>query len=135
MTPHQEPVEEEKKGWFRRRKEEAPLSDDDWINRVVRTWRVNEMPLKSVIHLVDQLHINVEVYTYMDVSFQEPIEHWLARKGATVQVTCYDDLAHLAEDMRYNRGVHTLFTPYEQDAKVIGWHRATVVNTDGTFGF
>lgn len=136
VTPEPEPVEEKKgllKRWFG--KDEPIVDDDDWRASIVNKWRVNEMPLRSVIHLQEQLGIGVEVYTYYDDSMKDTIEHYLARKGANVQVYCYGDVRHLAEDMKYNRDVHTLFTPYEDDARVIGWHRATVVNPDGTFGF
>lgn len=136
VNVHAEPQEEPKSIWQRlRRKEEEPLSADEWKNHMVSRWTVNEMPLKSVIHLQNQLGIGVEVYTYFEDALKEVIEHYLARKGADVQVYCYGNLDNLKDDMKYNRDVHTLFTPYENDAAAIGWHRATVVRPDGTFGF
>ena len=45
----------------------------------------------------------------------------------------YEDLEMLRDDFKYNRDVHTLFTPYEDDAAMLGM-RATVVLPDGTFG-
>lgn len=142
MMPQPEPEPEEgavaRRFWQRKTKEDefAPVvSDKEFIAREMRRWKVNEMPLKSVIHLSRKLMIGVEVYTYMDPAWHETIEHWLARKGAVVQVYHYDDVVHLAEDLKLNRDVHTYFTPYEEDAKIIGWHRATVVNPLKTFGF
>jgi hypothetical protein len=133
MTPVVERPEE--RGLLSRifdRKRPVPV---DTKEMMVRTWRPNEKPLKSVIHLNDHLGIGVDVYTYLPSGFKEDIEHWLARKGASLPVYCYDDWAHLAEDLKFNRDVHTYFTPYEEEAKIIGWHRATVVSPDNTFGF
>lgn len=141
MTPQPEPepeVSEERRRWWQRKKEdpkfEPILEDDNFVRREMRRWKANEMPLKSVIHMTQQLGLGVEVYTYMDVAWNEAIEHWLARKGAVVQVHHYDDVQHLVEELRFNRDIHTYFTPYESDAAIIGWHRATVVNPLGTFG-
>lgn len=139
VTPEPLPVPEEKPNLLRRiwssKPEDAPLTNIEWKKSVVSRWRVNDKPLKSIIHLTQQLGIGVEVYTYYEEDMKETIEHWLARKGADVQVYCYANLIELSDDMKYNRDVHTLFTPYEDDAKEIGWHRATVVTPDGTFGF
>lgn len=139
MTPLAEPEVVEEKGFFSkfRKKDQGPkiVDDDSYVQREMRRWRANELPLKSVIHMTTKLGIGVEVYTYYDPAWHEIIEHWLARKGASVQVYHYDDITHLAEDLRYNRDVHTYFTPYEQDALILGFHRATVVRPDGTFGF
>ncbi len=137
MTPRFEPEKEKKRKLFSFRKEEEdqPLTEERYIQAAVRSWQPNELPLKSVIHLTNQLSIGVDVYTYLDPIFHEAIEGWLARKGAHVNVYHYDDVDHLWSDLKYNRDVHTLFTPYEEDARKIGWHRVTVVNPDGTFGF
>jgi len=48
-------------------------------------------------------------------------------------VYSYDNLNDLRDDFKYNRDVHTLFTPYEDDAAMLGM-RATVTRPDGTFG-
>ena len=137
MTPlaEPEPVEEKTRFWQRKPKDMPIIDPDSFVQREMRRWRPNELPLKSVIHMTTKLGIGVEVYPYYDPAWHEVIEHWLARKGANVQVYHYDDITHLAEDLRYNRDVHTYFTPYENDAAILGWHRATVVRPDGTFGF
>lgn len=108
--------------------------DPDWIKAEVRKWSPNDLPIKSVYHMVNQLDIGVEVYTYLDSELVDAIEHYLARKGISVQVYSYFDIVDLDESFRYNRDVHTLFTPYEEDARTLGF-RATVVRPDGTFGF
>lgn len=112
---------------------EPSLPDKD-MDKIVRSWVPNEMPIKSVIHLTKQLGIGVEVYTYYPEDFVEPIERWLGRKGISVNVHSYDDVMHLKEDFMYNRDVQVLFTPSERDAQILGI-RATVVLPDKTFGF
>lgn len=131
-----DPENEPTRRWWQRKRHVEPITEgDEYVRGIVRRWRPNEYPLKSIIHLQERLGIGVEVYTYYDPSFVPEIEHWLARKGAHCQVYAFDSLRDLQDEMKYNRAVHTLFTPYEDDAKAIGWHRATVVNPDGTFGF
>lgn len=127
ITRQEEPP---KRRFFRRDKE---LTDDEWVKQEVRRWRVNEMPLKSVYHMVNQLDLGVEVYTYYEDDLVDSVEHWLARKGINVSVYAYSDLDTLIDDFKYNRDVHTLFTPYEEDAAILGF-RATVALPDGTFG-
>jgi hypothetical protein len=121
---------EKRKSFFRRGKEQ---DEEEWVRAEVRTWRANEMPLKSLYHMVNQLGLGVDVYTYMEPELAEAAEHWLARKGISVVVYPYEDFEMLRDDFRYNRDVHTLFTPYEEDAGMLGL-RATVVRSDGTFG-
>jgi hypothetical protein len=128
--PLPQPVAEKSRWW---RKPET-VTDVPEIEQIARLWKPNDMPLKSVIHMINQLGIGVEVYTYLDQEFHEAIEHWLARKGAAVNVYHYLDVNDLQEDFKFNRDVHTLFTPSQNDAFILGL-RATVVNPDGTFGF
>lgn len=122
---------DKKRRLFRRLEQE--MGEEEWIRSEVRKWAVNEMPLKSIHHMVNHLDLGVEVYTYMDEALVPAIEHWLARKGISVSVYPYEDLEMLRDDFKYNRDVHTLFTPYEDDAAMLGM-RATVVLPDGTFG-
>jgi len=122
--------EPEKRRLFRKDK---TLSESEWVQSEVRKWKVNDMPLKSVYHMVNQLDLGVEVYTYLEPELADAAEHWLARKGISVTVYPYEDIESLRDDFKYNRDVHTLFTPYEQDAAMLGI-RATVVRSDGTFG-
>lgn len=120
----------DKRRLFRREREET---EEEWIKSQIRRWETNEMPLKSVYHMVNQLDLGVEIYTYMDEALVPAIEHWLARKGISVSVYPYEDVGMLRDDFKYNRDVHTLFTPFEEDAAMIGF-RATVALPDGTFG-
>lgn len=121
---------EEKHRWWRK---PETVTEIPAIDQIARLWKVNEMPMKSVIHMINQMGIGVEVYTYLDQEFHEAIEHWLARKGASVSVYHYIDVRDLLDDFKFNRDVHTLFTPFQDDAAIIGM-RATVVNPNGTFG-
>lgn len=107
--------------------------DSDWIQTEVRKWSPNDLPIKSLYHMVNNMNLGVEVYTYLDSELTDAIEHYLARKGIAVQVFSYFGIVDLAESFMYNRDVHTLYTPYEEDARTLGF-RATVVRPDGTFG-
>lgn len=121
-------IPEKRKLWQRKK-------DVDLVVRsTVRKWKARDLPLKSLLHMIDRLAIKVDVYTYYDVDYVEEIEHWLARKGASVQVFSYEDLEALRDDFKYNRDVRQLFTPFEDDAAVLG-PRATVMDLDKTWGF
>jgi hypothetical protein len=121
---------EEKHRWWRKPENVTEIPE---IEQIARMWKPNELPMKSVIHMINQLGIGVEVYTYLDQEFHEAIEHWLARKGAAVSVYHYLNISDLFDDFKYNRDVHTLFTPFQEDALLLGM-RATCVRPDGTFG-
>lgn len=127
----QDPEEAPRKKWFQR---DSHITDDKDIAAIVRRWRPNDLPLKSLYHLVNQLRIGMEVYTYYHEDFVDPIERWLARKGINVNVYSYDDVYHLGEDFKYNRDVRVLYTASEHDAQILGI-RTTVVSPEGTFGF
>jgi hypothetical protein len=135
MTPQEEEMQQTKGKWWKRlaSDKEEYGSDDRHITSVVKRWRPNEMPLKSLYHLVNHYNIGVEVYTYLPEEFVPAIEHWLARKGISVTVYPYDDVFDLIEDFKYNRDVQVLYTPSETDAQAIGI-RATVALPDRTFG-
>ena len=120
----------ERKRLFRRERE---LTEDEWIRSQMRKWKTNDLPMKSLWHMVNKLDMAVEVYTYLDYELAPTIEHYLARKGISVTVYPYDDLNMLIDDFRINREIHTLFTPFEEDASLLGM-RATVVTSDGAFG-
>lgn len=134
MHKREEPETKKKKRRWWPFGDDEPEYDDTWIEREVRRWAPNDLPIKSVQRMQNNYNWGVDVYTYYDPIFKPHIEHWLSRKGIHSNVFCYDDVTHLAEDLRYDRSVHTLFTSYERDAHVIGWHRATVVNPDGQIG-
>lgn len=100
---------------------------------VTKTWRANEWPIKSVVHMMEQWGMGVEVWTYLPQEYQEDIEHWLARKGARVLVRCFDSFEDLYDELRLDRSIHTFFTSSKDDAYRIG-PRATLVSPDHTIG-
>lgn len=124
-------ITEQKKHWWSRTAT-VPQTEDEWVAAEVRRWRPNELPIKNVIDLTQRQGIGVDVYSYYDPVFKDHIEHWLARKGAHCNVYCYENLEHLASDFRYDRGIHTLFTPSEEDAGYLGL-RACVVGPNWKF--
>ena len=68
-----------------------------------------------------------------DVAALTPDEYCSVAEFDPFTVYAYNDLNDLRDDFKYNRDVHTLFTPYEDDAAMLGF-RATVTKPDGTFG-
>lgn len=125
------PVAQTKRKWLRKTEEE--LDDDEFIKRVVRRWKVNELPMKSAIHISEQFKLGVDVYTFLDQEFVPHIEHWLFRKGLSASVVAYYDLDELREDFKYNRDVKVLYTADQEQAWTIGL-RAAVAQPDRTFG-
>jgi hypothetical protein len=123
-----EEVQDGRRLWHRKK---AP---NELVEAVVRRWKPQELPLKSLLHLVNQLGQRVEVYTYYDVDYLPHIEHWLARKGASVIAYSYENLDALREDFKFNRDVQTLYTPFAEDASWLG-PRATVMSPGATWGF
>lgn len=126
-----EPAIQVKRGILRRKTVDVA---DLTLEQQVRRWRPRELPLKSLLHMVNQLHQRVEVYTYFNVEFVPHIETWLQRKGVSVPVYSYVDLEALRDDFRFNREVTTLYTPYEDDVPWLGY-RCNVMSLDGTWGF
>lgn len=110
--------------------EEVTAEPVNASTNIVKTWRVNERPLKHVIHMIQQWGYGVEVWSYLPQEYQEDIEHWLARKGAQTQVRCFDSFEDLYEEMRLDRSIHTYFTNDRDEAWMIG-PRATLVSEDG----
>lgn len=123
----EEPAAQKK--WYQRSRKEDLTKD-----HIIRKWRPLELPLKSLLHMVNQLHQNVEVYTYFPSEYVDDIETWLFRKGVSVTVISYDDLEALKDDFKYNRDVHTLYTPFHEDVPWLG-PRAYVMAPDRTWGF
>lgn len=109
----------------------SPLSD----KTATRYWRPNDMPMKSLLHLLNKLHIEVEVITYMPPEYEEIIETWLARKGAFVECTSYPDTWEWAEDLRRNPEFKGYYTDDPLERDIIGFQHVTVVRPSSTWGF
>ena len=101
-------------------------------DKVVERWRANDLPLKSLIHLTTKLGIKVDVFTYMDDV--EKVDAWLSRRGAVCQVTQAEDVYDLAEMVKYDRDIHTMFTGFFEEQATLGI-RSTLVGNDTQWGF
>jgi len=98
----------------------------DWESMLMH-WKPNELSLKSMIDMVNRRGVQTQVFTFLAPEAVDPIERWLVRKGVSTSCFYYVDAAALAEDLRYNRDVHVIYTPDQDTAAVLGI-RATVVS-------
>lgn len=99
-----------------------------WESRIAH-WKANDIPLKSMIDCVNRLGIKTSVYTFLAEDAVDPIERWLARKGVIATCLFYASPKLLAEDLIYDRSVHTVYVPSVELARELGV-RATVVGPD-----
>lgn len=106
------------RNWYHRR-------TGDWED-ALQTWRPHELPLKSLIDTVNRKGIQVTVYTLLGYAACEAVETWLARKGVSVTCLGYASAELLADDLRYNRSIVSIYVPTGDLAHLIG-PRATVV--------
>lgn len=97
-------------------------------------WRVHDMAMKSLLHQLQQLKINVQVITYLGDDYEDEIETWLARKGAHVEVVSYDDPYEWAEDLRKDREIQRYYTADAAERDIIGWQHVTVVRPSQAWG-
>lgn len=121
------------KGLLRRFKATSPEHRENDPVKEAKVWAVNEMPMKSLLHLTAKLGVSVDVYTFLGEEYVPVLERWLARKGAYVRVYGYDSVWDLMDDLRFDREVQTVFTSDEEMARIIGM-RATVVPPTSTWG-
>jgi hypothetical protein len=124
------PPEEEKRKRFSLKRDKAPTS----VARTSKQWRVNDMPMKSLLDFTGRMQLQVQVITYLGEWFEEEIEQWLARKGAYVDVTSYEDAYEWAEDLRRNPEIKGYYTSDEAERDIIGWQHVTVVRPSQTWG-
>lgn len=101
-------------------------SRDEW-DEAIRMWTPNDMPLKSLADCVNRRGLGTEVYTYLPGSAVDAIGRWLVRKGISVPIYSFMDVADLLGDFRMNRAVRVLYTSNYDDACLIG-PRSTVVS-------
>lgn len=131
MHEVEEPQEKKAKRRFRLNRATEPFKH----NRKSALWRANDMPMKSLLHLLNQLHLEVEVITFMPPEYEEIIETWLARKGAFVECTSYTDTWEWAEDLRRNPEIKGYYTDDPVERDIIGFQHVTVVRPSSTWGF
>lgn len=103
------------------------VSKHEW-DEALRMWTAHEMPLKSLADCVNRRGIGTEVYTYLPLESTDSISRWLSRKGISVPIYSFIDVADLISDFRMNRAVRVLYTGNYDDACLIG-PRATVVSS------
>lgn len=121
--------EKKKRFSLRRDRESANV-----VARASRQWRVNDMPMKSLLDFTNRMNLQVQVVTYLGEWYEEEIEQWLARKGAHVDVVSYDDPHEWAEDLRRNPEIKGYYTSDEAERDIIGWQHVTVVRPSQTWG-
>jgi hypothetical protein len=107
-------------------------SSKDW--KATKYWKPYDMPMKSLLHLLTVLRVNVVVITYLDDDLVPVIESWLARKGAAVEVISYDDPYEWAEDLRRDPEIKRYFTSDLDERDILGWQHCTVVRTSQAWG-
>lgn len=100
----------------------------DW-KTVVNGMNPNELPLKSLADSINRRGIGTIVYTFLPPEAVDPIERWLIRKGISTPVESYTDIAALADDLRYNRSIHVIYVPTQEEQAIIGI-RATVLGSE-----
>jgi hypothetical protein len=93
----------------------------------LRAWVANERPLKSLIDTTNRVGIHTMVFTLMGPAMEEPIYQWLLQKGVTTTVRGYNAIEEFSEDLKYDRGIHTVYVTKQEHWSVLGL-RATVVS-------
>jgi hypothetical protein len=101
---------------------------NDW-DGVLRTWTVNELPLKALSDSINRLGLGTDIYTFLDPEAPDAIDKWLMRKGVSTPVYFYESPEMLEYDLRFQRAVRVVYTSDEEVAKVLGF-RAQVVSPD-----
>lgn len=110
----------------KRFKEALSKRSDDWDERLA-FWTPSTIALKSLSDCVNRRGIMTQVYTFLSPHAVEPINKWLIRKGISVPVYYYSDVSDLAYDLVFDRSIHVVYTPKQEDAMVLGI-RATLVS-------
>jgi len=89
-------------------------------------WKPNDLSVRSIADCTNRLHISTDVITFISQGAVDPIYNWLLRKGITTTVLYYPSPKEYAFDLRYNRGIKTVYVANDDDAFTIGL-RAHVV--------
>jgi hypothetical protein len=83
-------------------------------------WTANEIQLKSLIDTTNRLNAHTMVFTLMGAAFEEPIYQWLLRKGVATTVQGYTSIEEFREDLKYNRGLHTVYVSDQEHYAALG---------------
>jgi len=101
------------------------LTTKNW-EQYISFWKVNEIPVKHAIDLINRYNVGVVVYTLLPDYLVDSIEKWLIRKGISTTVTAYKSIEELAYDLRFFPSIQKVYIANEEHAKIIGF-RSTVV--------
>ncbi len=101
------------------------LTAKNW-EQYISFWKVNEIPVKHAIDLINRYNVGIVVYTLLPDYLVDSIEKWLVRKGISTVVTAYKSIEELAYDLRFFPSIQKVYTADEEHAKIIGF-RSTVV--------
>lgn len=97
---------------------------NNW-ERVLKLWKPNDLPLKSLYDTTHRLGIGAEVYTFLSEDAVDAVDNWLQRKSMSLPVFYYKTVNDLEYDLRFKRSVRTIFVPHQEQASILGI-RATV---------
>ena len=78
------------------------LTAKNW-EQYISFWKVNEIPVKHAIDLINRYNVGIVVYTLLPDYLVDSIEKWLIRKGISTTVTAYKSIEELAYDLRFFR--------------------------------
>ena len=95
------------------------LRQHEW-NRYVGLWQPHEMSIKSLVDSVRRRKIGVEVYTLIHEDMVDAIDGWLYRKGVSLPVYYFPDLATLSEDLKYHHPSLVVHVSTQEQAQAIG---------------
>ena len=95
------------------------LRQHEW-NRYVGLWQPHEMSIKSLVDSVHRRKIGVEVYTLIHEGMVDAIDGWLYRKGVSLPVYYFPDLATLSEDLKYHHPSLVVHVSTQEQAQAIG---------------
>lgn len=98
----------------------------DW-ETMIGMWKPVDMGVKSLVDCVNRLGIGTDVVTFLHPDAADHIYKWLVKKGVSTSVIYYESPEEYAIDLRYNRGIKTVYVASQEDALTIGL-RAHVVD-------
>lgn len=97
----------------------------DW-ETAIQLWKPLDIAVKSLVDCVNRLNIGTDVVTFLHPDAADPIYRWLLRKGVSTSVTYYPSSEEYSIDLRYNRGIKTVYVATDEDASIIGFRSHVV---------
>lgn len=105
--------------YLQKAKSVRAVSKKDW-KTYINLWKPYDLPLKSLVDSVRRRGVGVEVYTCLHEGVEEAIDTWLVRRGVSVPVYYYRDMADLAESLIYHNPSMRVHVASEADARIVG---------------